>query len=82
MFKEAIGGAARGRRLFPGQEPAHEWATLQHGDCVQVWSNGSFLYPAFVDARADNGQVIWVIEHGTGSRRLFVRGDPVTLYPG
>jgi len=45
-----------------------------------VWSNGSFLYPAFVDLCADNGQVIWVIEHGTGSRRLFVRGDPVTLY--
>ncbi|MCC2661833.1 MAG: hypothetical protein K0R37_2607 [Arthrobacter sp.] len=76
MFKEATGG----RRLFPGQEPVHEWATLQHGDCVHVWSNGSFLYPAFVDLCADNGQVIWVIEHGTGSRRLFVRGDPVTLY--
>lgn len=82
MFNEAMGGAVGGRPWFHDQEPVHEWANLQHGDRVQVWSNGSFLYPAFVDDRADNGEVIWVTEHGTGSRRLFVRDDPVTLYSG
>jgi hypothetical protein len=35
---------------------------------------------AYVDDRADDGQLVWVIENGTGCRRLFVLGDPVTLY--
>ncbi|WP_171027607.1 hypothetical protein [Pseudarthrobacter sp. NamE2] len=45
-----------------------------------MWSNDFFLYTALVDERADDGQLIWLIDKSTGSRRLFVRGDPVTLY--
>jgi hypothetical protein len=73
-------GSTRLSRRSPDQQPVHGWASLQHGDCAEVWSNDSFLYAAYVDDRSDNGQVIWVIENGTGSRRLFVRDDPVTLY--
>lgn len=80
MIQQAMGGAAGGSRRFPDQQPVHGWASLQHGDCVEVWSNGSFLYPAYVDDRADDGQLIWVIEYSTGCRRLFIRDDPVTLY--
>ena len=73
-------GQTRGSRRFPGQQPVLEWASLQYEDIVEVWSNDSFCYAAYVDDRADDGQLIWVIENGTGSRRLFVRDDPVTLY--
>jgi hypothetical protein len=57
-----------------------EWASLQHGEYVEVWSHESFCYGAYVDDRSDDGQLIWVTENGTGSRRLFVRDDPVMLY--
>lgn len=40
----------------------------------------SYLYIAFVDDLAEDGETIWLIEDGTGSRRLFIRGDAVTLY--
>lgn len=70
----------RTSRRFPDQQPVCRWASLHHGECVEVWSGGSFGYVAFVDDRADDGRFIWVIENGTGSRHLFVQGDPVALY--
>lgn len=73
-------GPARDSRRLSDQRPVKSWDSLQHGNCVEVWSNDSFLYAAYVDDRADDGQLIWLVEYGTGSRRLFVRGDPVTLY--
>ncbi|MDJ0358607.1 hypothetical protein QMG52_21700 [Paenarthrobacter sp. PH39-S1] len=73
-------GPFRGSRRFPDQQPVRAWASLQHGECVEVWSIDSFCYAAYVDERADDGRLIWVIENGTGSRHLLVRGDPVTLY--
>jgi hypothetical protein len=79
MNQQTLGPASGSRRL-PGQQPVLEWASLQHRECVEVWSNGSFLYAAYVDDRADDGRLIWVIENGTGCRHLFVRDDPVTLY--
>lgn len=80
MIQQATWGAAGGSRRLPDQQPVRDWAALQHGNCVEVWSNDSFLYAAYIDDRADDGQLIWVIEHGTGCRRLFVRDDPITLY--
>ena len=71
---------AGGRRRLPEQQLVQDWASLQRGNRVEVWSDDSFLYIAFVDDRADDGQLIWVIENGTGSRRLFVCDDPITLY--
>ena len=70
-----------GSRNSPYRQPVQEWDSLQQGNGIEVWSNNSFLYLAYVDVRSDDGQLIWVIENGTGGRRLFVRGDPVTLYP-
>lgn len=70
-----------GSRRSPDQQPVPGWDSLQHGNCIEVWSNNSFLYLAYVDVRSDDGQLIWVVENGTGGRRLFVRDDPVTLYP-
>ncbi|MFD1211785.1 hypothetical protein ACFQ36_07000 [Arthrobacter sp. GCM10027362] len=71
---------SRGNRQIPGRQLVREWTSLQHGDCVEVWSPDSFLYAAYVDDRSDDDQLIWVIENRTGCRRLFVRDDPVTLY--
>lgn len=79
MNQQTPGPSGESRR-FPGQQPVREWASLQHGQCVDVWSIDSFRYAAYVDDRADDGTLIWVIENGTGSRRLFVRDDPVMLY--
>jgi hypothetical protein len=73
-------GPSGGSRRFPDQQPVWDWVSLQHGECVDVWSIDSFLYAAYVDDRSDDGALIWVIQNGTGCRRLFVRGDPVTLY--
>jgi hypothetical protein len=63
-----------------GINPIEEWNCLTHGDSVDIWSFGSFLYTGYVDDRTDDGQVIWVIECETAVRRLFLRSD-VTLYP-
>ncbi|WP_115788439.1 hypothetical protein [Arthrobacter silvisoli] len=79
MNQQTLGPSKRSRKT-PGQPPARKWASLRRGECVEVWSVDSYLYTAFVDDRADDGRLIWVIENGTGSRRLFVRDDPVTLY--
>ncbi|QDG64839.1 hypothetical protein NIBR502772_00225 [Pseudarthrobacter sp. NIBRBAC000502772] len=73
-------GPSGGTRICPDQQPVLEWGSLQHGDCVEVWSIDSFLYAAYVDDGADDGGLIWVIENCTGCRRLFVRDDPVVLY--
>lgn len=73
-------GPSSGSFRFRDQQPVREWDSLRQGDCVEVWSDGSFRYAAYIDDRADDGRLIWVIENGTGCRRLFVRDDPVTLY--
>jgi hypothetical protein len=73
-------GQGRASRKSPSQGPVRQWASLERGDCVEVWSAGSFRYAAYVDERAEDGRLIWVIENGTGSRRLFVRDDPFDLY--
>lgn len=79
MNLQTLTRTGRNRRS-PHRQPVPGWDSLQHGNCIEVWSNNSFLYLAYVDVRSDDGQLIWVIENGTGGRRLFVRGDPVTLY--
>ena len=74
-------GTSKPSRVPPAQNPALEWASLRYGDRVEVWSDNSFRYTAYVDDRADDGRLLWLVENGTGSRRLFVRDDAVTLYP-
>ncbi|WP_028266016.1 hypothetical protein [Arthrobacter sp. MA-N2] len=69
-----------GSRRFSVQQPVRGWNSLQYGNCVEFGSNGSFLYAAYIDGRADDGHLIWVIENGTGCRYLFVRDAPITLY--
>jgi hypothetical protein len=73
-------GSSGGRRSLSDQEPVQDWASLQPGDCIEVSSADSFLYAAYVDDRSDDGELIWVVENGTGCRRLFVRDDPVMLF--
>lgn len=79
MGQQTLDQSRESRRL-PDRQPVRRWASLHHGECVEVWPTGSFCYAAYVDDRAEDGRLIWVIEKGTGSRHLFVRGDPVTLY--
>lgn len=79
MNQQTLGPSRKSRKL-PEQQPVRRWDSLQHGEYVEVWSLNSFLYAAYVDDRTDDGRLIWVIENGTGARRLFVRGDPIILY--
>ena len=78
---KSLGIIAKERCIPRGENPVREWASLQHGDLVEVWSNDSFRFTAYVDDRADDGRLLWLIENGAGSRRLFIQEDPVTLYP-
>lgn len=61
-------------------QPVRKWNILRPGDFVEVWSIDTYLYLAFVDDLSEDGQTIWLVEDGTGSRRLFIRGDAITLY--
>jgi hypothetical protein len=79
MNQPTPGPSGRRRRLSD-QQPVQDWASLRPGDCVEVSSVDSSLYAAYVDDRSDDGELIWVVENGTGCRRLFVRDDPVMLY--
>jgi hypothetical protein len=79
MNHQAPGRSGAGRALSD-QQPVQDWASLQPGDSVEVSSVDSYLYAAYVDDRSDDGELIWVVENGTGCRRLFVRDDPVLLY--
>ena len=62
----------------PTQRPIHQWEYLSPGDGVEVCL-GDLQYAGWVDAVGDRGHLIWVIENGTADRRLFRRGDGVTL---
>ena len=62
------------------QQPVYDWASLQRGESVEVRSASPFGYAAYVDDLSDDGRLIWLIEKSTGSRRLFVHDDPITLY--
>ncbi|MCG2623898.1 hypothetical protein LVY72_18545 [Arthrobacter sp. I2-34] len=77
---QQVPGPSRENRKTLDQRLVRQWASLQPGDCVEVWSLDSFLYAAYVDDRSDDDRLIWVIENGIGCRHLFVRDDPVTLY--
>lgn len=79
-MRQLAQGRFGGSRRFFDTPPVQDWASLQPGERVEVWSVNSFCYTAYVDDRADDGQLIWVIENGTGSRRLFIPDDPVELY--
>jgi len=64
----------------PTQRSIHQWEYLSPGDGVEVCL-GDLQYAGWVDAVGDRGHLIWVIENGTADRRLFLRGDGVTLCP-
>jgi hypothetical protein len=73
-------GPSRAGRNLSDQQFVRDWASLQPGDCVEVSRIDSSFYVAYVDDRSDDGELIWVVENGTGHRRLFVRDDPVLFY--
>ncbi|SDX60848.1 hypothetical protein SAMN04487912_12213 [Arthrobacter sp. cf158] len=70
----------RGSRAPRARLPVQDWDSLQHGIRVEVHAEDAFPYVAYVDRRDIVGGVIWLIEDGTGMRRLFLRNDPVALY--
>ncbi|YCK79633.1 hypothetical protein M1D89_00945 (plasmid) [Arthrobacter sp. D3-18] len=69
-----------GARGLPGWQPFQNWEALAPGDLVEVWSEGTALHYAYVDDLSENGSIVWLVEDGTGSRRLVLRSDPITLY--
>lgn len=71
----------RSARVLPtGWQQVQQWNILRPGEFVELWSGDSYLYLALVDDLSEDGKIIWLIEDGTGSRRLHIRGDAVTLY--
>ncbi|WP_284979902.1 hypothetical protein [Arthrobacter sp. fls2-241-R2A-200] len=73
-------GPAAGSGRSRDQHPVCDWDSLERGNRVEVRFIDSFPYTAYVDERDDDGHLLWLIENGTGSRRLFLHDDPVTLY--
>ena len=70
----------QGARDFPGWQPLQHWETLTSGDLVEVRSGGTILYYAHVDDLTEDGTIVWLVEYGTVTRRLFLRDDKVTLF--
>lgn len=66
-------------RTLPNGALVKEWDRLIPGMLVEVWASGLKLHVAFVDEVTEDGSIIWLIERGLGSRRLFLSSD-VTLY--
>lgn len=64
----------------PTHQPIHQWEYLSLGDSVKVCLE-DLQYAGWAEAVGDRGHLIWVIENGTADRRLFLRGDGVTLCP-
>ncbi|AMM34499.1 hypothetical protein SA2016_3842 [Sinomonas atrocyanea] len=81
-MKQLASGSYGGNRRSSGRSHIEDWASLQIGERVEVWPTISFRYTAYVDDRADDGRLVWLVEHGTGSRRLYVRGDAVEIFAG
>ena len=46
------------------------WDTVETGDAVELRSNGRTVFSGVVDARTDDGDVVWV-SAPAGGRRLF-----------
>lgn len=79
-MQRRIHSRPNGARGLPGWQPLRNWEALSPGDLVEVWSEGTVLHYAYVDDVSEGGSVVWLVENGTGSRRLFLQNDPVTLY--
>lgn len=71
--------ASEARARPPGMY--REWHLFRSGDRVEIWSLNTFMCSGHVDDRTDDGEILWVIEERTGTRRLFLRSDKVTLFP-
>lgn len=69
-----------GAQALPKEDRINHWATLHPADWVEVWCGNSYSYIGYVDDRTDDGQIVWVIEDGTSTRRLYTRADTVELY--
>lgn len=54
------------------------WTSLQCGDIVTLHRHGVQCHKGTIDARTEDGQMIWVID-GIGDRRLFHIEDDYEL---
>ena len=54
------------------------WDTVETGDAVELRSNGRTVFSGLVDARTEDGDVVWVAAP-VGGRRLFHIADGFDL---
>ena len=54
------------------------WDTVETGDAVELRSNGCTVFSGLVDARTEDGDVVWVAAPA-GGRRLFHIADGFDL---
>lgn len=65
---------------LPRTFPSSRWESLFIGDRVEVWTAGRKAFFGTVSDRREDGELLWLTEDGTGSRRLFLRTDDVAVY--
>ena len=65
---------------LPASAPTLRWQSLCLGDRVEVWAEDRVIFCGSVSDRTEDGEVLWLIEDGLGSRRFFLRGDNVSIY--
>ena len=60
---------------------APRWDDVETGDSVELRRDGRTAFAGLVDARTDDGDVVWVTAAG-GGRRLFHVADGYDLARG
>lgn len=73
-------GSAPADRNEPLRPPGC-WAWAEPGDRVMVHSADARPYPARVDARTEDGAVIWVVSDLDGGRRAFDASQRIDILP-
>ena len=65
---------------LPSTSPVLHWENLFPGDRVEVWTDPHKAFKGTVSDRTEDGQIMWIIEHGVGTREMIHREDHPTVY--
>ncbi|MFK0005048.1 hypothetical protein [Paenarthrobacter sp. NPDC090522] len=67
-------------KLLPTGRVVRDWADLAVDSWVDVVAESEPLTHARVDAKTEDGSILWLVEAGTGRRTLRLKTDPLVLY--
>ncbi|MFK0007831.1 hypothetical protein ACIQTZ_12315 [Paenarthrobacter sp. NPDC090520] len=66
--------------LLPTGRVVRDWGELAVDSWVDVVADSEPLTHARVDAKTEDGSILWLVEAGTGRRTLRLKTDPLVLY--